>query len=370
MRKTSKRIYKLESFLKKNANWLVILAIGAITFSLMGLFVGSRFLAGTSDGTKQKTAAVECRGTLAEDFKCWRTRYQQIVNGESPKAALADARKNYKDSQFIKTNCHEIAHVIGRAAGKKYKDVSAAFVQGDDFCASGYYHGVMQAITDEIGAAGIAKKINEICEPLRKQGEYKLSHYNCVHGLGHGFMAVQNNELFKSLELCEKLSGNWQQDSCYSGVFMENIIGMVDPDHHTQYLKDDDPLYPCPAIAEKYKRMCYFLQTDHALRVENGDFAKVFNLCSGLEKDEYSIMCYQSLGRNASSYAGYSPQKAAAYCQLNPLEAAQQNCFIGAAKDFVWYFQGVDQAMAMCNLLNGNLQTLCATTARDYKTLL
>ncbi|HLG91034.1 MAG TPA: hypothetical protein VI336_02650 [Candidatus Saccharimonadales bacterium] len=361
-----KRIIKVRRLLKKNKRWLPVLAAAIVGLTAAGVLAGTQII----NSSRSKLQVTECTGNLAEDFKCWRTRYQELVNGDSPMAAIDDARKNFESSQYIRTNCHQLAHVIGRTAGKKFKDVSTAYTKGDDWCASGYYHGVMQAVADEIGAASITKKIDEICKPLEKLAIYGLKHYNCVHGLGHGVMAIHNNELFKSLEVCRILSGEWQQDSCYSGVFMENVIAEIDPDHHTEYLKADDPLYPCTAVDEEYRRVCYFVQTDHALIVEKADFKKVFDLCLGLEKAEYSVSCYQSLGRNSSSYARYNPEITKDTCLLGASTKAQENCFIGATNDFVWYFHGDSQVTEMCGLLSGSLRDACTKSANDYNALL
>lgn len=336
---------------------LVLIAIGSIFFfAQKGKQTGSPAL-----------NLEYCTAEKAEDFKCWREYYKQIVNQASPKTALLDAQKQYDSNRFIKDNCHEIAHVIGRAAGIKYPTVSEAYSLGTDFCASGYYHGVMQTVVDEIGKEKIIASIDTICQPLAEKKQYSLSHYNCVHGLGHGVMSVEGNELFLALRDCDGLSGTWQQDSCYSGVFMENIIGEIDPDHYTAYLKEDDPLYPCTAVDDKYKKMCYFLQTDHALIVERADFDKVFDHCSSLGNLTYSTMCYQSLGRNASSYAKYDIDVTRGYCLLGDSETAQRNCFTAAATDFAWHFQSDKQALKLCSVINqSRIAELCEEAVRNF----
>lgn len=335
---------------------LLVIAIGSVFYFAQNKQTGGPAL-----------SLQECTAEKAEDFKCWREYYKQIVSQDSPKTALIDAQKKYDSDRFIKDNCHEIAHVIGRAAGLKYSDVSEAYSLGTDFCASGYYHGVMQAVVDAIGKDKIISSIDNICQPLAEKKQYGLSHYNCVHGLGHGVMSVEGNELFLALRDCDGLSGIWQQESCYSGVFMENIIGEIDPDHYTAYLKEDDPLYPCTAVEDKYKKMCYFLQTDHALIVEEADFDKVFNHCSGLGNITYSTMCYQSLGRNASSYAKYDIKVTRDYCLLGDSEPAQRNCFTAAATDFAWHFQDDKRAYALCSSIEENgTAKLCAEVVKNF----
>lgn len=348
------------SGLKLNYYYLYLFLLG-VAVLCAGVFLAQKQIHPAS------SRGIECGGQSEQDFSCWRERYKHIIDTQSPKEALADAQAKYDSISFVKDNCHEIAHIIGRAAGKKYLDISEAFRLGNDFCASGYYHGVMQAVADLEGKERIKQKVNKVCEPLAQQKRYGMSHYNCVHGLGHGLMSIEGNELFEALKGCEGLEGQWQQDSCYSGVFMENIIGEIDPGHHTEYLKADDPLYPCTAVEEKYRRMCYFLQTDHALIVEKADFAKVFEHCSKLEK-EYGELCYQSLGRNASSYSLYDIDKTRQRCMLGATDNAKVNCIRGAALDFVWRDQDRKNALSFCfSLENKGMAEHCRIIVNDFK---
>ena len=48
--------------------------------------------------------------------------------------------------------------------------------------------------------------------------------HQCVHGIGHGLMAWTSYELNDALEICKELSEGVNQRSCYSGIFMENVV--------------------------------------------------------------------------------------------------------------------------------------------------
>lgn len=322
-------------------------------------------------GSKPRFAVVaDCTGQKANDFGCWRDRYKQLVIQQSPKVALSDARAKAETNTFIKQNCHEIAHLIGRTAGKKYPDISEAYSLGDDFCASGYYHGVMQALVDTVGKDKIIGRISTICAPLAQKKQYGLPHYNCVHGLGHGLMSVEGNQLFNALHNCDGLNDDWEQNSCYSGVFMENIMSEFEANSYSAYLKKDDPLYPCTAVDDKYKKMCYYLQTDHALIVEKADFSKVFQLCASLGNEDYTNMCYRSLGRNSSSYASYDISRTIENCSHGATLEAQKSCFIAAATDYAWHFQDDKKALQLCSAVGDtNISTGCtqAVGAFTYK---
>ena len=233
-----------------------------------------------------------CSGAIFEKIQCYRGYYKMLLQRSGAKVAMSDIRSRYSDP-FIKSQCHQLAHVVGREAALFYPNVSEAFRYGDSFCWSGYYHGVMEGIVGDVGQENLARKLDSICMDIPGKESFSFDYYNCVHGLGHGIMGVSNNELFKSLEMCDNLTGGWERSSCWSGAFMENII--ADEVYHVSKYLSSDPLYPCNAVADKYKNTCYLMQTSRMLALVNRDFTKVFDLCGSVE-EPYINTCYQSLG--------------------------------------------------------------------------
>jgi hypothetical protein len=312
------------------------------------------------------TKPITCTGDKAQSFNCWQQHYQAITANQSVAAAFTDLKAAYGADPYIKSNCHQFTHVIGRQAAKKYQDVAEAYKYGDSFCWSGYYHGVMETIAQKYGRTKIVGQLNDICKSLKAQKEYSFDHFNCVHGLGHGLMAVDNSELFAALSGCDYLEGPWQEESCYGGVFMENIMDEVNDYHHTNYLKQDDPLYPCTAVHDRYKQQCYLMQTSHALTVVSRDFNKVFALCAGVPAP-YDTTCFQSLGRDASGGSVSDQTQTRTICMAGPTEAAKQNCIVGAVKDFISYYHSDKPGLALCESIdNAAISSTCKDTAVAY----
>jgi len=146
-------------------------------------------------------------------------------------------------------------------------------------------------------------------------------------------------------------------------VFMENVI-VDNKNHFTKYLKPDEPLYPCSAADDKYKGTCYLMQTSYMLKVTNGDFSKVFALCSTV--GGFAATCYQSLGRDASGRSISSIEPTKATCGLGKDYDQKSNCIIGAVKDFVSYHHSDVQAKQLCNALETELQSICTSTLNEY----
>lgn len=298
-----------------------------------------------------------------DDYEYYEKHYSEIVNQNHVKGAFDKLKSSYKTNPNVKSMCHQITHIIGRAAAKKYSEVGKAFQDGDSFCWSGYYHGVMEGVLSEYSMNSLKDKIKSICSNISGKESYSFDYYNCVHGLGHGIMYMNGNELFDALKVCEYLDGWWEQNSCYGGVFMENVI-TDDKNHFTNYLKTDDVFYPCSVVEEKYAYQCYLMQTSHMLDVVD-DFAKVFDLCEQLD-EKFEDICYQSLGRDASGSTESDTIKTRNICMLGKNYRQKSNCIIGAAKDFVAYFHSDAEARMFCKSLPAEFQKECLKVVDDF----
>lgn len=316
------------------------------------------------------TAVVDkCETDKTVTFACYKTQLNGIVKNQNPQPAFDLVKQQYTKEPLVKSLCHQLTHIIGRAAYAKYNDIADTFAHGDQFCWSGYYHGVMEQLADEKGANYIVDNANNICADIAAKQRQSFYHFNCVHGLGHGFMEVLDANLFDSLKACDNLTNDWERTSCYGGVFMQNIMNVQSPDnttdHTSKYLRPNEPMYPCTAVEDKYKEQCYLMQTSYALQIVNYDFSKIFTACLAVET-AYRTTCYQSLGRDASGQSISDAVKTKNTCLLGSTQEAQSNCIIGAAKDFVSYFHSNVQASQLCDSLDSELKQICASTVQSY----
>jgi len=308
--------------------------------------------------------ADEIAQTECADSQCFEKHYQELVQNQTIGAAFADLKVRYDENVFVRSLCHPLVHVIGRAAAQKYSDVAEAYRQGDHFCWSGYYHGVMEGILYDVAVPDLPQMINGICDSIPGKASYSFDYYNCVHGLGHGVMYVTQDELFEALELCDSIEGQWEKESCYGGVFMENVITDFE-NHFTKYLKPQEPLYPCTVVPEKNKHACYLMQTSYVLKMNGYNFVDAFEKCSTVEENHKDI-CYQSIGRDASGSTVSDISRTHAYCMLARDLRQQFGCVIGAVKDFISYFHSDTQAKQFCASFSAELQTVCLNTAASY----
>ena len=345
--------------------WRIPVAILTVSAVATVAILLSKQQRGAPDPATAVSWEAACPGDLSGDFKCFERHYQTVVNSQSVEAAFTDIKDAYERSPYAKGNCHQLVHVIGRAAGNLFGDVAQAYGRGDEFCWSGYYHGVMEAILAKIGYQNVKTQLNTICAGVGATEKYSFAHYNCAHGLGHGVMLVSQHELFDALTTCDSLGDGWERESCYGGVFMENIMAEINPDHATKYLKTDDLLYPCTEVGPSYKQQCFLMQTSHALQVNGYNFGGVFALCDGVET-EHRATCYQSLGRDASGNTVSDPERTRDLCMLGRDFDAQSNCITGAVKDFIAYFHSKEAGPKLCAVLEPGLRDPCLATAESF----
>jgi hypothetical protein len=311
-------------------------------------------------------AIVECAGADAIDFGCYQRRYHAMVAGKGARAAIRDLSERSTRVGYVRAACHQLMHGIGRDAGARYG--IRAFRDGAESCSSGFYHGVVEAVMHRIGAAEIARDASRVCTSFRERGRHGMAHYNCVHGMGHGFMELYASDVFRSLRACGMLPDRWEQRHCEGGVFMENLTASADPKRPSD-LRPDQPLYPCTAVARRYKHDCYMKQTAYALSVRGDDFGAVFALCAASPDVAFRPDCYQGVGGDASIRAskyitGARATRAATrrLCRRGPGRAARRNCVIGAVTVIVR--DGASQAanpVAFCAAFGeADLRAACA----------
>ena len=271
-----------------------------------------------------------------------------------------------KESEhYIDVDCHQRAHHVGRAAYEEFG--AAAFAMSSHECHAGSFHGATEALFASRGTANLEQDVATICTGAGNP----FFRHQCVHGVGHGLMAWTSYELHDALPLCDRMPTEIDKASCYSGVFMENVVGGLTGlmGHVTRFLKVDDPHYPCDIVDERYRVPCYFFQTSHMLRVFNGDFSKVAQACAETPPEAHPS-CFQSYGRDVGGATRKDPAAAIRYCSHVPAGPNRTYCIEGAVQDRFWEKSGADDALAMCAMVeNATEKDACYATivarARD-----
>lgn len=254
--------------------------------------------------------------------------------------------------------CHGLTHEIGHLAWNQAHDIARAFASGKDHattCSDGFYHGVMESAIEAFPRDQISQWLPGVCASFA-QRPMSFNHYNCVHGLGHGLLALFADQWQPALDGCAVLATPWEQQSCASGVFMQNIVNEIQAVGHKPDFRNDDIQYPCSVTAEQWKASCYLIHASHILNVYGGDFTKTFAACEQVPT-AYRPTCYQSVGRDVSGRNRGRDGEVIRLCQLAGTGA--QDCVVGAARDYVYHDHSRRLADRLCAAVPHEFQSAC-----------
>ena len=317
-----------------------------------------------------------CREVPADSkMACFQERLEAVVKAEGTEQALTVLQVLTKEDPDAEREAHPLVHHIGQRSFAHYGDAAKAMSHCRDVFWSGCYHGVLQAYLGSLPQIE-SQHIVSLCPPAGDGTDFSFKRYNCLHGLGHGVTLQFHYDVLKSLAYCDYLTSEWDRESCYGGVFMENIVTFqtarqaqathAHHQHHqqaTSFMNAQDLLYPCSALDGKYLRSCYLMQTSAILTFLNYDFAQAFLQCERVS-GEHQTTCYRSLGRDISGYSLRNSDQVMQLCGLGRGDQVRQ-CFIGAVKDFILTDASPDPGFALCRKLDGAFKQDCYGTVGE-----
>lgn len=336
---------------------------------LLFLIAGSAALAAPSAKTPPPAtaAAVEtCNGPDVEaERNCYAAALDAALADGGAPAALALLDRLGRREPGVRRDGHMYAHRIGIAALKAVDDVGRIFASCSPGWQSGCYHGVIQGyfiLSERAGTGMTTATLDALCGPHRAARNAFLL-FQCTHGLGHGLDILHRRDLPKALDSCSLLSRATEQELCWAGVFMENIIAATEPDNALaagaamtghgghgghddrsdeagmapapafRLLDPSDLHYPCSALDPKYLTACYTIQTSAMLNQSGRDFARVAGEC-GRAPETIRRTCFLSFGRDVQGAAAGSADKAVQLCGL-AVPAFRPDCHRGVVQSLI-----------------------------------
>jgi hypothetical protein len=289
--------------------------------------------------------------------RCFEQAFGNVAYRTSGKEALALMADRGAEQPEIKAGCHRIAHTIGAAAlARKEGNVGSALADGDSTCWSGFYHGLLErALAPARSTEELATLIGTLCNPV-EQDWPPFTHYQCLHGLGHGLMLRTGYALEASLDMCTRLGDDWSRQSCDGGVFMESFSPSLDDEPPPFDAKD--PLAPCPRVAENHKLYCYLQVADNLVRGTAYNWAEVAEACNTEAVSTWRAICFQGYGRQASGNNYGRPGTVAKLCSVAG-PGGEADCVYGAARDIASNAASGKPAATFCRLLGRGLVPKC-----------
>lgn len=351
------------TFRMEVAALVVAVILGSVLVGLDPGWTGSSgsadlALASLLDGTVEDPS--DCVDLQVGRAACYRASLEVLMIAEGPQVAIDRIADLQTLDPQMAADCHQVAHDLGNDAAERISDMAIALAVDGSVCWSGYFHGFVEASLAQIDESDMIAQLPSFCDGAADPA-YSFTHYNCVHGLGHGLMLQADSQLFAAIPLCEQAGEEWVVRSCASGAFMENIMAAqqgLDVDG----LDQQNLLYPCTEFGGVLAEECYLMQTSHILWAEDGDMAAGFGWCSAAP-EEYRDTCYRSMGRDISGRSLLDAETVVAECALGSADL-QRWCIDGASSNAVYQAAGREEADALCDLVQGDLLVACET-ARD-----
>jgi hypothetical protein len=260
---------------------------------------------------------------------------------------------------------HPLAHALGYAVRSTPATATQLLTECDDRYQSGCYHGILQRYFDaRIGIPIAQSVLLAPCDGLRGTSEqFRL--FDCLHGTGHGLMMYHRYDVNASLTDCDRLKNDWDQRSCYSGVFMEHNMGArmqvfgdgkfgmhrhSMPAESVVLFKPNDLHYPCDATPTRYRRECYELQADLILPAVKQDYRKASAVCDAAGTADLVRACYVGLGRNASGAAAFQYAGIRKRCDLASA-GGRPYCYQGAVRHLAYAPSELTRGVNFCKSL-------------------
>jgi hypothetical protein len=289
-----------------------------------------------------RTKLDKCGST---DMRCLEQGFGNLAYAEGPKQALTLFNQRRLTQSTVAKDCHRIAHMIGSASLSFYKgNVARTYANGSPSCASGYYHGILErAFANVFTHRGLIRAARSLCSGagVRRMG---FLDYQCTHGLGHGLMIQTGYDLPMSLAICGSLRTRWDEVSCTGGAFMENgstVYGL-----RSSWLKDSNPLYPCPVVKLRNRASCYLRVTTQVLNTTRYNWPMTARTCGSLAR-RWRPYCYRSYGRDTVNYAGGRADSILRLCGFT--QSGEGQCLYGAARTMADRDAQTANASAFCH---------------------
>jgi hypothetical protein len=252
---------------------------------------------------------------------------------------------------------HLVVHQIGFYAYEKYGP--DAILHCKDYFLFACYHGAIIEAAGDLGVTGIAK-MTDTCKTSGSR------YFQCVHAAGHAILAMFNYDLPKALSTCDELYEKETKfpealSSCHNGAFMENLFGVHDwgkgKTPVRQWLKDNEPYYPCTAFGEKYQKGCWLNQAARIYQMYLGDIEKSARACEGTGNRQYTDWCFDNLARQLHPLSNGDTSKVFPLCAKLG-NYWMEGCVIVNASSY--YSVGDPQAgFRLCAMLSGPAQNSC-----------
>lgn len=216
---------------------------------------------------------------------------------------------------------HEFAHIVGNALYKS--NGIDAITSCDRTFSFGCFHGVTEAALKANGINTISN-IERACLKIFP-ATTTVNAMNCIHGVGHGVLAMENYDHVKALNDCNLLSPEYQR-YCYDGVFMEYAAfapkSKYAMENIWQFCTDLDPQLHVQCAQQQPVMLRYQYKVS---------FEETIPFCEQAPAAAMVTGCFRNLGQLAATDALGNADKIREACGQITTEYGKRQCLLEAA---------------------------------------
>ena len=299
-----------------------------------------------------KTSTEKCLVDESRATPCLEDFFSKYLQHTNVKETLQRLEFLAQSSSDLGTECHVVAHALGRQVLIAQGTIEKAFNECSEECSRGCYHGAVEKFfwregyskvgdIHDLNREKLKTKIIEACKSA-PSGEIEGE---CWHGVGHGLMLMLDYNLKPALSLCDSYEQEELRKSCYSGVFMENVLG-VGTAKEKKFLKTSDWNFPCNDIEDKYREDCYAYQVIW-MEINGLSPEEVIKECQ--KAGNYTLACIGSLGGNLGDFLDNNAKDMAEVCDSISAAELKRTCMRGAMATLLELKTGADAASKFCS---------------------
>ncbi len=306
---------------------------------------------------KKQTPVLESGAINTEFYTKLKRRFEHIVLDSDPHEAIHTLREDSQKDLRVMALCHDVLHVIGHTAYAKYGSFKEAVIYQEDFCNSGYIHGLFESYfkTAKDPLEGLSEQCSEY-----GGGKRLFDLWQCHHGIGHGFMYLTGGDLDESLELCQtSLKDEESISSCQNGAYMELFNSEVLP-KEKKFIDADNPFSTCET-REMGKADCYLYIPTYLSQIKGKDFVDIVKECSRAE-DGYESVCIQGVGSEAIKRNMNNVESVLSVCKLAGSKKNEQACIGGAVSMYMNQEGSLKAGKELCEQMSGRNREACNAT--------
>lgn len=296
-----------------------------------------------------------------EKYKDEKNQYSKIVKKKNPRVAIETLQAESEIDPKINSICHDLLHVIGRTAYKKYGGFEESVIYHQDFCNSGYIHGLFEVYFQT--ESDPLMEIGTLCQD-RNILTRGIDIWQCEHGIGHGLMYFTQGDLDESIRLCQDTLAEESAVNCINGAYME-VFNTEILAHEPEFVDKDDPFATC-RLRDTRQNDCFIYTLVYFRGTLGMSFSQIIEECKELD-GSHRDSCAIGVGAELMKRNMHAPKEVIEVCTNSDRRRDAQSCINGASSMAINQKASFKAGTDFCDVVPEKYRPSCHLMIKDKK---